>query len=59
MVKAIPDGYHSITPYLIVEDAAGLISFVTEAFRATERMRMPPAGPVMHAEVQMATPSSC
>ena len=54
MVKAIPEGYHSITPYLIVEDAAGLIGFVSEAFGATERMRMPPSGPtIMHAEVQI------
>ena len=53
-VKPVPDGYHTVTPYIIVEDAGGLIAFVTEAFGATERMRMKGAdGAVMHAEVEI------
>ena len=54
MVKAIPDEYHTVQPYLIVDGAAKLIDFVEEAFGAEERMRMPgPDGKVMHAEVQI------
>lgn len=53
-VKHQPDGYHTITPYLIVEDAAGLIDFITKAFGGQERMRMPGVnGGVGHAEVQI------
>lgn len=51
-VKAIPDGYHSITPSLVVNDAGKLINFMTQAFGAQERMRMPmPDGKVAHAEL--------
>ena len=38
MVKAIPEGYHSITPYLIVHDAANAIEFYKHAFEAIERI---------------------
>ena len=41
MVKPIPDGYHSVTPYLIVDDAAAAIDFYAVAFGATEVLRMP------------------
>jgi PhnB protein len=52
-VKAIPDGYHSITPYLVVKGAAKAIDFYKKAFGATERFRMPgPDGRVGHAELQ-------
>lgn len=52
MVQAIPDGYRSVTPYLIIEGAERLLGFVKEAFGAEERMRMPgPNGTVGHAEV--------
>ena len=52
-VKPIPDGYHTVTPYLIVKDAAGALDFYKEAFGATEAMRMAgPGGKVMHAEVR-------
>jgi PhnB protein len=52
MVKAIPDGYHTVTPYLTVSDAAKLLDFVKAAFGATEKMRMPgPDGKIAHAEV--------
>ncbi len=53
-VKPIPDGYHSVTPYLTVEGAAKLIDFLVEAFGAEETFRMgPTGGPVMHAEVRI------
>jgi PhnB protein len=53
-VKPIPDGYHTVTPYLIVNDAAGAIAFYQQAFGATERFRMAgPDGKVMHAELQI------
>ncbi len=53
-LKAIPDGYSSITPYLVVEDATGFLDFLANAFGATERMRMPmPEGGIGHAEVEI------
>jgi PhnB protein len=52
--KPIPDGYHSITPYLIVKGASEAIEFYKGAFNATEIMRLPgPGGSVMHAEIQI------
>src|SRR5438552_18886969 len=52
-VKPIPDGYHTATPYLIVNDAAAAIEFYKKAFGATEIMRMPgPDGKVGHAEIK-------
>ena len=39
-VKAIPEGCHSVTPYLIVDGAAAAIRFYKTAFAATERMRL-------------------
>ena len=54
MVKPIPDGYTAITPYLIVENAAGFIDFLTNAFGAVERLRVPmPEGGIGHAEVEI------
>lgn len=53
-VKAIPDGYHSITPYLVCKGAAKAIEFYTRAFGAKEFVRMPgPEGRIMHAEVKI------
>lgn len=53
-VKPIPDGYHSVTPYLIVHDAAGAIDFYKRAFGAAEVMRMDgPDGKVGHAEMKI------
>ena len=50
----IPEGYHTITPYLAVEDAAKAIDFYKQAFGAKERMRMDgPGGMVAHAEIQI------
>jgi len=53
-VKPIPEGYHTVTPYLVVEGAAKLIDFLKQAFDATEVFRM--AGPndtVGHAEIKI------
>src|SRR5262245_21758332 len=51
-VKPIPDGYHSVTPYLVVKDAAKAIEFYKTAFGAGERMRYAgPDGRVGHAEI--------
>jgi PhnB protein len=53
-VKPIPEGYHSITPYLVVDDAAAAIDFYRRAFGAQERMRMnTPAGKIGHAELRI------
>jgi len=53
-VKPIPDGYHSIQPYLHIRGAADAIKFYKKAFNATERMCMPqPDGRIGHAEIQL------
>ncbi len=53
-VKPIPDGYHSVTPYLIVDDGAQAIDFYKRAFGAKELMRMPaPGGKIGHAEIKI------
>ena len=53
-VKPIPEGYHSVTPYLIVSDAARAIEFYKQAFGAIELMRMPaPGGKIGHAEIKI------
>ena len=53
-VKPIPDGYHSVTPYLIVKGAADAIAFYEKAFGATELFRMAgPDGKVGHAEFRI------
>lgn len=53
-VKPTPDGYRSVTPYLIVSGAAEAIDFYRRAFNAKERMRMPgPGGKIMHAELDI------
>ncbi len=51
MVKPIPDGYHSVTPYLIVDDAKAAIDFYTRALGATEKFRMPVGDRIGHAEL--------
>jgi PhnB protein len=52
--KPIPEGYHSVTPYLAVDDAAKAIQYYTKAFGAKERVRMPtPDGKIGHAEVEI------
>ena len=53
-VRAIPEGYHTTTPYLCVNGAADAIEFYKKAFGATELMRMPaPGDKVGHAELQI------
>ncbi len=51
MPKSIPDGYHSVTPYLIVDGAADAIEFYKKAFGATEKFRMPMGDRIGHAEI--------
>lgn len=52
--RPIPDGYHSVTPYLIVKGAAKAIEFYRQAFGATETFRMPqPDGRIGHAELKI------
>ncbi len=53
-VKYVPDGYHSVTPYLSVKDAARAIEFYKEAFGATELFRLDePDGKIGHAEIMI------
>ena len=53
-VKPIPEGYHSVTPYLVVRDAARAIDFYTQAFGATELFRMEaPDNTIGHAEIKI------
>ena len=53
-MKPVPDGYHSVTPYLAIDGAADAIAFYKKAFGATEVMRMPaPGGKVGHAEIEI------
>jgi PhnB protein len=53
-VRPVPEGYHTVTPYLIVHDAAGAIDFYKKAFGATELFRMSgPGGKIGHAEVKI------
>ncbi|EKE69877.1 VOC family protein [Gallaecimonas xiamenensis] len=53
-VNAIPEGYHSLTPYLVVSDAAGAIDFYQRAFGAELVMRLdiPGTQQVAHAELK-------
>ena len=51
MVKPIPEGYHSVTPYLIVDDAKAAIDFYTRALGATEKFRLPMGDRIGHAEI--------
>ena len=53
MVQPIPEGYHSVTPYLIVNDAKAAIDFYTRAFGATEKFRLPMGDRIGHAEIQI------
>jgi PhnB protein len=53
-VKAIPEGYHSVTPYLIIDGAARALDFYKQAFDAKELMRMPaPNDRIGHAEIRI------
>lgn len=53
-VKPIPDGYHTVTPYLTIRGVAELIDFLTQAFQAQEISRHTRAdGTVRHAEIRI------
>jgi len=52
--KPIPEGYHALTPYLAVDDAAQAIEYYRKAFGAQERVRMEtPDGKIGHAELEI------
>jgi len=53
-VKKIPEGYHSVAPYLIVPDAEAAIEFYIKAFGASENMRLKmPDGSIGHGEIRI------
>ena len=53
-VKPVPDGYHTVTPYLIINGAAQAIDYYRNAFGASELLRMPdPQGRIAHAELRI------
>jgi PhnB protein len=53
-VKPIPEGYHSVTPYLTLDDATRALEFYKKAFGAVEVLRMPtPDGKIGHAEIKI------
>jgi PhnB protein len=53
-VKRVPEGYHTLTPHLVVHGAAQAIEFYKKAFGAKELRRSPgPGGKLMHAELQI------
>jgi PhnB protein len=53
-VKPIPEGYHTVTPYLAVDDAAEAIEYYKKVFGAKERVRMDaPGGKIGHAELEI------
>ena len=53
-IKSIPDGYHAVTPYLIIKGAARAIDFYKRVFGATVSVRMDgPDGKVGHAELKI------
>ena len=51
-VTPVPEGYHTVTPYIVAKDAAGVIDFARRAFGAKEHhvMRLPD-GRVMHGDI--------
>jgi PhnB protein len=52
--QPVPEGYHTVTPYLAVEDAAAAIEYYKKAFGAKERVRMDaPGGKIGHAELEI------
>ena len=54
MTKPIPDGYNSVTPYLVVDDAQRAIEFYAQAFGAEEKFRLPmDENRIGHAEIKI------
>jgi uncharacterized glyoxalase superfamily protein PhnB len=55
-VNPVPEGYHTVTPYLSVHDAAALIAFLGRAFDAVELERHAmPDGRIINAQVRVGT----
>lgn len=54
-VKAVPEGYHTATPYLIVKGCVRALDFYKRAFGADEIMRIEHNGVIGHAEIQIGT----
>ena len=56
-VKPIPDGYHTVTPYLVADDAKALLAFIQKAFGATfdHEPIDRPDGKLMHAALTVGT----
>src|SRR2546422_4984334 len=53
-VKPVPERYHSVTPYLVVEGVPKLLEFLQKTFNSTELERVPrPDGTISHAEVRI------
>ncbi len=53
-VKPVPDGYHTVTPYLYIRGASDALAFYAKAFGAKEIMRIPaPGGKIGHAEIEI------
>ena len=53
-VKPIPEGYHSVTPYLYIKGAASALDFYKKVFGAHEKLRMPMNdGRIGHAEIEI------
>jgi PhnB protein len=53
-MKPVPEGYHQVTPYLIVDGGAAALDFYKRVLGATERMRIPgPGGKIGHAEISI------
>ena len=52
-VQAKPEGYHSVTPYVTVDNAAEAIRFYSQAFGASEIMRLPMGDRIAHAEIRV------
>ena len=50
-VKTTPDGYHSVTPYLVIHGAAKALDFYARAFGAKEKLRLPMGERIGHAEI--------
>lgn len=53
MTNWVPEGYRTLTPYIIVQDAAGVLEFVKRTFAAEETMRATGGAGGMHAEVRL------
>ena len=54
MVKPVPEGYHTVTPYLVFDGAGGAIEFYKRALGASEVLRLDdPSGRIHHAEIKI------